>query len=106
VAVTIRGKRDPYLDQFAAVLEKLVADYPQADVTLRRTNPASIRVRVIDPSFQRMSKTRRDDRVWKYLKQIPEDVLSHLSMVLAFTPDEAETSPVNYDFEHPIRMRI
>src|SRR5207244_2772031 len=104
MAVTIRGKRDPYLEQFAAVLEKFVADFPQADVTIRRTNPASIRVRVIDPGFQRMSETRRDSRVWKYLKQIPEDILSHVSMVLAFTPEEAVTSPLNYDFEHPVTM--
>lgn len=106
MAVTVRGKRDPYLDQFAAVLEELVADYPRADVTLRRTNPASIRVRVIDPGFQRMSETRRDNRVWKYLKQLPEDILAHISMVLTFTPEEAETSPLNYDFEHPIPSRI
>lgn len=106
MAVTIRGKRDRYLDQFAAVLEKLVADFPQSDVTLRRTNPASIRVRVIDPGFRRMSETRRDKRVWKYLKQLPEDTLSHISMVLAFTPDEVESSPLNYDFDHPISIRM
>ena len=104
--VTIRGKRDEYLDQFAAVLEQLIADFPQADVTIRRTNPASIRVRVIDPSFQRLSEARRDNRVWKYLERLPEDVLSHLSMVLAFTPEEAKTSPLNYDFEHPTPMRL
>lgn len=106
MAVTIKGKRDTYVDQFAAVLEGLVKDHPEAEVTVRRTNPGSIRVRVIDPSFRRMSETRRDSRVWKYLKRIPEDVLGQFSMVLTFTPEEAETSPLNYDFEHPVRLRI
>ena len=64
------------------------------------------RVRVIDPSFRRLSEARRDNRVWKYLERLPEDVLSHLSMVLAFTPEEAKTSPLNYDFEHPTPMRL
>jgi hypothetical protein len=53
-----------------------------------------------------MREDRRDDRVWKYLKQLPDEVLNQLSMVLPFTPEEAKTSPLNYDFEHPVRMRI
>jgi hypothetical protein len=104
--VSIRGKRDANVDEIAGVLDGLVKDYPEAEVTVRRTNPGSIRVRVIDPSFRRMSETRRDGRVWKYLKQLPPDVLGFVSMVLPFTPEEAQTSLLNHDFEHPVRLRI
>jgi hypothetical protein len=105
MAVKVRGKRDPYLDQFVTVLEQLVADRPETDVALYRRNPASVRIRVIDPGFRRMSDTKRDDLVWKYLERLPEDVLFHVSLVLTFTPEEAKDSPLNHDFEHPIPMR-
>jgi hypothetical protein len=106
MAVKIRGKRDPLLNQFAGVMEKFVEDFPEAEVTIRRTDYGMVRVRVIDSAFRRLSETRRDNRVWKYLEQLPLDILSFTSMVLTFTPEEAKTSPLNHDFEHPIRMRM
>lgn len=81
-------------------------EHPEARVDVKRQNEVSIRVRVIDPGFRGMSLVERDDLLWKSIESLPEDVLSQITMLLAFTPDEARTSFANQEFESPIRSKL
>jgi hypothetical protein len=72
-----------------------------AKVEAYRYNSASIRVRVIDESFRSLSKTERERLVEPLLESLPEKTKSDIMILLLLSPDEAETSLMNLEFEHP-----
>ena len=102
MAVTVRGKADKYVKRFVAALQDYVGTHPNAEVELFRANPGSIRVRIIDPDYKGLSDEEREDPVWEYLNQLPEDTVGFLSTLLLITPQEAKKSIANVDFENPI----
>lgn len=82
------------------------AGFEQADAY--RYNSASIRVRIIDPRFEGLDRTRRDARVEKVLKTLPERTQGDIVMLLTFAPLEIEDPNkwprefcLNSEFEDP-----
>src|SRR5688572_10404609 len=98
----IRGKSNRVLKRIADELSTYESDHPGSTAALYRQNPAAVRVRIVDPSFEGLSRIERDDLVWRYLTKIPAGVRSDITFVLLLTPNEAETSFANEDFEHPV----
>lgn len=95
-------QRDP---QVAAIESLLNGAYkphhPKAEISVRRRNPVSIRVRVIDPDFRGISLVERDERLRAILWELPEEIQADLTMLLLLTPEEAKTSFANLEFEEP-----
>jgi hypothetical protein len=98
-----KKKTDTQVDRVRAALERhYLPDHPQATVDVYRYNPASIRVRVIDPDFAGKSLTARDTPVWELLeKTLPEESLAEINLLLLLTPREAKKSLMNLEFEDP-----
>lgn len=88
------------------VLDEYVASHPGSEVHSYRQNSASIRIRVIDPSFASMDLATRDDLLWEILERLPEGVQSQITVLLLLTPDETKTSLMNMEFDHPIPSRL
>lgn len=73
-----------------------------------RYNSASIRVRVIDPAFEGISREQRDALVEKQIDQLPPDTQSDIVTLMTFAPSELEQSRrkhreylLNVEFEEP-----
>ena len=76
-----------------------------------RFNSASIRVRIIDDSFEGKTESERDAMVDPILDQLPEDTQSDIMLVLTMTPKEAKSrlsrySLLNLEFENPLPSRL
>jgi stress-induced morphogen len=81
----------PYFDQ-----------HPRARLDMYRRDKFILRMRIIDPDFDGMTQEQRDDLIWDMLyKNLHEDLLQELSMVLLLSPREVKESMVNIDFEKP-----
>jgi hypothetical protein len=100
--VEIRGKRDKGLEAIASVLEDYGRDHAEAEATLYRHAPLSVRVRIIDPDFAEMDRAERNHHVWDYLGRLSEDDQSDVNVLLLLAPDEVEKSFGNMEFEDPI----
>jgi stress-induced morphogen len=74
--------------QIKSALHSYQEDHPAARIDLYRQNPASVRIRIIDPDFAGMSRVDRHARVWKYLDQLPEEDEGDIRMLVLLTPDE------------------
>lgn len=92
----IAAKKTPETKRIEAVLGQRFEN-----VAAYRYNSASIRVRVIDSAFRKLSKSKRDEVVQPLLDQLPERTLADIMILLLLTPEETETSPMNVEFEHP-----
>ena len=107
MATIIKGKHDKAVSALQDALDKYEDKHPGADASLYRQNCASIRLRVIDPRFDGMTKSRRHAYVWEFLaKQVPKDTLSEVSLVLAVTREELGSSFANFEFDHPSRSQL
>ncbi len=89
-----------------AILDTLRREYgpahPAAQIDVYRYNPASIRVRIIDPGFARKAMVDRDDPIWDLLTgHLPEDTVAEIGLMVLLTPKEAKTSIMNVEFEDP-----
>ncbi len=49
-----------------------------------------------------MEQLERHNLLWSYLESFPENVLNHVSISLALTPAEKQTSFASYDFDNPV----
>jgi hypothetical protein len=88
-------------------VEKLLRKFFK-QVDCYRYNSASIRVRVIDPGFEGMPREKRDARVEKELKSLPEDTQRDIVTLFTFAPSELQQTPatfreylLNTEFEDP-----
>jgi stress-induced morphogen len=94
----------------SAILDILDSEYKpshsSAQIDSYRQNSASIRIRIIDPSFKGADRGARHDQVWGLLEHLPEDVQSQITVLLLLTPEEAKTSIANMDFNNPIPSRL
>ena len=84
------------------VLEAYKADNPRAEVASYRYNSASIRIRIIDPSFQALDRAERHDLIWGLFEDLTDDTVSQITLLVLLTPEEIKTSMANMDFEDPI----
>jgi stress-induced morphogen len=96
-------KRTPETRKVENLLKK---HFQQADSY--RYNSASIRVRVIDPKFEGMSRETRDAMVEKYLDQLPPKTQRDIVTLFTFAPSDLNQSPttfreymLNTEFEDP-----
>jgi len=87
----------------------LKTKFPNTDAY--RFNSASIRVRIIDDSFEGMTESQRDAMVDPILDQLPEETQSDIMLVLTMTTKEAKSrlsrySLLNLEFENPLPSRL
>ena len=89
-----------------SVEELLRRHFNQADSY--RYNSASIRVRVIDPQFEGMSREKRDAMVEQYLDLLPPETQRDIVTLFTFSPSELEPTPktfrecmLNTEFDDP-----
>jgi len=97
-----RKKVDEILEQVWNALELYQRDHPDARIDLYRQDDFSVRGRVIDSRFLRMSRQDRHNLVWKYLDSLPDETVADISMLVLITPSEAKTSGANLEFEDPL----
>jgi hypothetical protein len=101
MTITIRGTSDDNLLLIKTALQAFEEQHPDARIELYRQNSIAVRIRVIDPSFARVEKSDRHEKVWEHLEKLPEEVQSDISMVVLLAPDEAKLSLANLEFENP-----
>lgn len=87
-----------------ALEQKYSSDHPRARVQAYRYNPASIRVRIIDPDFKGMNKSERFEAVNPIIEGLPEEVQSDVMLLVLLTPQECKESMANQEFENPTRV--
>ncbi len=106
MSLKVRGKKDDYLKKVMQALSAYEVHHPSAQIEAYRQNSVSIRIRIVDPDFTRLSRSDRHDAIWQILEQLPEDVQSHISTLLLLTPKEAPKSFANVDFDNPIPSKL
>jgi stress-induced morphogen len=85
------AKRTP---ETRMVEEVLRQHFTQADAY--RYNAASIRVRVIDPRFENLTRETRDAMVEKILDQLPPETQRDIVTLLTLAPSDLVLSPTTY----------
>ena len=101
-----RGKSDNILERIIAVLCTYRNDHPRAAIDLYRQNSVSVKIRIIDEAFGGMNRPERSDHVWEYLASLSEDDQNEIGSVILLTPDEAERSIANFEFENPVLSKL
>jgi stress-induced morphogen len=105
--VTPRKKTDRYVKQVRAALqEKYGLQHPNATIEVYRYNPASIRIRIIDPSFAGKSLVERENIIWPIIESLPENVLTDITLLLLLTPKERKKSLGSLEFDDPTPSRL
>jgi hypothetical protein len=99
--IVIRGPSDKGLTSIRNALLPYASEYKKAEIVLYRQNSISIRIRVIDPSFQLTEKSERHSKIWKYLEKLPKSIQSDISMIVLLTPEETKRSLANLEFDDP-----
>jgi len=102
---------DKRTDETRQVEDLLKKHFRQADVY--RYNSASIRVRVIDPAFETMSRDDRYGKIEKVLELLPAEIQSDIVTLLAFAPSDLDQSQrrlreqmLNVEFDRPSPSRL
>ncbi len=93
---------DAHVQQVLNRLTEYKDLHPHALIHVRRQNPVSLRIRVIDPDFQGVNRVDRESAIWQALSNLPEEIFTDITMLLLLTPEEVEDSLANWEFEHPI----
>lgn len=96
------GKIDATIESMIEALRAYELDHPGAQIDIYRQNSVSVRVRVIDPTFEGKTKVERNALVWTYLNTLSDDVQSDLSTLILLTPQETKSSLANFEFDDPI----
>lgn len=94
---------DEDVKQILAGLNRYKKDHPGSRIDAYRQNPASIRIRIIDPAFGRLNPIERDDLAWKYLNELADRLVSQVTMLVLLTASEAKDSMANWEFDDPTR---
>lgn len=100
-AVHVRGDEDAYIRKIVKKLKRYKDSHPRASVEIYRQNSVSVRIRVVDPDFEKLDIVGRDDLLWSYLDELDEDARSEITMLLLVAPSEVQTSFMNAEFENP-----
>src|SRR5947209_4911317 len=81
MAIKLRAdKPDRRLKRIVKELERYQADHPQAEIEAYRQNSVSVRIRVLSPEFKGLSRAEREDALWKFLDELPEEVSAEISV--------------------------
>jgi stress-induced morphogen len=98
----IRGTSSEQLDAVMKSLEAYEARHPRAEIEGYSEDPLSIKLRIVAPDFQGLSRTDRHNAIWRELETLPEETLSYLSVLLLLTPEERKTSFASLEFDDPV----
>lgn len=102
----LRGNSDEVVDKIVAALQQYKCDHPKSEIGVYRQNSVSVRVRIIDPEFEGLSKPQRSKMVWEYLGTLTEEVQSDISTVVLLTAEEKKMSFANFEFENPVPSKL
>ena len=102
--VTILRQTDSAVQQIAAALEEFERTHSDAECIVYRYNPASIRIRIVGRIFAGRSRSERHDYAMRYLRELPDDVLSEISILLCLGP--GERSLLDLEFHDPTRSQL
>ena len=95
-------------DETRMVEKVLRKEFPATDAY--RYNPASIRVRIIDPRFEGKATEQRDALVEPILAQLPEEIQGDIMNLITLSPSEAADSfgkiLANMEFEEPTKSML
>lgn len=93
-------------DETREIEARLRSVFDQADAY--RYNSASIRVRVVDPRFEGMSRESRDAMVEAEIDKLPPETQRDIVSLFTFAPSELSGPPqnlrellLNTEFDHP-----
>ncbi len=95
-------KNDSAVKTIRDALSEHKKAHSEAEIDIQRLNSVSIRIRITDPDFKGSDLVERDSQLWRILEKLPEDVLSQISLLLLFTPEERKKSLANVEFERPV----
>ena len=98
--VKILQETDDAVSQVAEVLSEFGKSHKHAESIVYRYNPASIRVRIVDPIFHGRSKGERHDYALGFLRSCPNDALAQVLILLCLEP--GETSLLDPEFQDPM----
>jgi hypothetical protein len=98
----LRGDSDDTLSAVNAALAEYELANPDAQADLYRNGRYAIRIRVVDPAFDGLTRVARQKLVWPHLRRLPADVVNEITVVLLLAPSEVDTSYGNTEFEHPV----
>ena len=102
-----KPKADAYVRQILEALEAgYGADHPRAVIEAYRYNPASIRIRIIDPAFKGLGLLAREEKVWPIIEGLPDDVKADISVLLLIPPEERKTSLMSEEFDDPAASHL
>ncbi len=99
-------KSDAAVKKILEVLANYAKGHAKAKIDVFRSNNVSIRIRIIDPDFTGLDLVERDTLIWKFLDELPDEVISEITLLLLFTPKEAKKSFANMDFENPVPLEL
>jgi hypothetical protein len=99
-----RGASDETIEKIIDALRGFEKDHPQAVIDLYRQSPVSVRIRVIEPSFSKLSRVERSILTWRYLDHLPDEAHGDISSMILLAPNETKTSFANYEFEEPVEI--
>lgn len=107
MAELTRGKPDQTTRALKNALDAYEQGHADAKASLYRQNSGSVRIRVLDPAFARMSIPARHRSVWRYLSgRVDSDAMQQVSLLLLLDPDEMGSSFMNVEFEDPTPSRL
>lgn len=105
MATITRGSSDEFVEKLKAALEDYERQHPRAAGSLYRDSPGSVWIRVVDPSFAKLSKSIRHDLVWNFLSdRLDDDTIQEIAILLPITPEEAVSNIMNAEFEAPVSL--
>jgi len=70
---------------------EFVATHPGSEIQVSKGWGDNIHVLVVSEAFKGMPAEKRDDMVWPILEKLPKTEMTHISLCLLLTPEEAET---------------
>ena len=104
--VQVRGPSDNSLVAIGSALDDYLAQHPAAEVVVYRRDPVSIRIRIIDPDFAPLNRAQRHQAIVPYLRALPQELRSDITILLLLSPDEADNSLANMEFENPVSTDV
>jgi|SRR5947207_9001060 len=81
--------------------ETFGAAHPSAIIEAYRYNPASIRIRIVDPLFRGLNLVERDNLVRPYFDLLPDKIRAEIMLLLLLTPAERKRSFGSMEFDDP-----
>src|SRR5207244_950501 len=86
--------------------EKYLPRHPKAEFSVFRSSPANVHIRILDPDVRGVDIPERDDMAWEVLDELPDEVVSDISVVLLLPPEDRDAYELSREFDTPTRSRV